>query len=217
MPLLPLAHHTPTLSSMQTVLRCCGCRSVTSAGKSVGTRVGASGLLTMAAAEVLRPPPAYEASKHEFAVSREESVRGQQHEEDGSGTLGHPAAQRRRSCCLRGSTLLASGMPASHTQARIVRQGCTTVQLVQPAVQLMCHKQTAHACRCPPIETQVRHVAAVHGTLPAGAGPVPAVAMESKVPRHQVPTPERGRCSTCLQRYRRSRRGRLGTELVCTE
>lgn len=56
--------------SMQAVLRCCGCRSVTSAGRSAGTRVGASRLLsTMAAAGVPRPPPAYEASKKEFAVS----------------------------------------------------------------------------------------------------------------------------------------------------
>lgn len=90
----PCITHTH-LSSMQVVLRCCGCRSVTSAGRSVGTRVGASRLLTMAAAGVPRPPPAYEASKHEFAVSRGRGVRGQQHEEDGSGTLGHPAAQRR--------------------------------------------------------------------------------------------------------------------------
>lgn len=54
---------------MQAVLRCCGCRSVTSAGKTVGTRVGASRLLsTMASASVPRPPPAYEASNKQFAV-----------------------------------------------------------------------------------------------------------------------------------------------------
>lgn len=59
---------------MRAVLACCGCRSISAAG--TGHRVSASRLLTSAtmaaaagsAGAAPRPPPAYEASKKEFAV-----------------------------------------------------------------------------------------------------------------------------------------------------
>lgn len=54
---------------MQTLLRCCGCRSI---GRAAGARVGVTRLMATAAAAggagVPHPPPAFEASKHEFAV-----------------------------------------------------------------------------------------------------------------------------------------------------